>query len=487
MRLSDQARRRLYLSIFVIFGPLFLLGTGLLVRYRTGSSSTRAEEKKLSDSLGLAVRLSQVEYQRPGQKRWLQLSLWKGEEPFLLAPEVLVHRQKTVADSLTLLLSNLDQRVDSEQSLPLANDYEGTGHRLEIPLLLLRRSQLGGVGAFLQNAIQNQSRSSHRVLWYARRILILEDESFFRWFNEGLPVAIPDSLPLQASPAGEITEANETKIIEQIQAFSAHSSLIEEVRGCWLANQGRSFFFASLNPARWLSSSAGTPLWLLTLAPRRDKTILFDSPLPFPVSLVRAFCPTLPEFHSESWMQGTIKIQSHQDHSSQGESAPRIELRHLTLARAPLETLIQPPLAFRGEIVRLTFHEGTILNGALIGKGSVILSQIQMAPEILTRLRPSLSLETQPENFLEQAHEPIFFDQMRWNFDLTHSGIRFSSSYPNGIIAAGNKEEKPRRMLFLSPEGGEIPYPALLNAFDRGDTPFWTPFYRKAINRLPVE
>lgn len=501
MTLSEKAFRRWKLAAFILFGPTVILAIGAVVWYRTGPMSALAVSNELSARFDAPAAVERVSFLRPGSQKRENVTLAENQTPFLFAPEIFTHRADASQNEDAAFLSILPKRSsDSGQTAEQtalfdsvrASCADGSGQLWQIPVLYVRGSKTDAFVALLRRMSQLETPID-TVRFEIGRLEFLGDEAFDRRMNAAQSATdTADSGPegaasVPASESTRVADGSDAAIRERVKRFIQGETRFP-VRGVWHTKAQWTLLAFSADPLHMAADST-PPTWL-ALSDRSEAnggtTIFFDSfGVPFPTVFAAKFLPATKIVGNESWFSGRMVTKR------QG-MASEMALTNFSLANAPLESIIMSvtPLTMTGQVNRLTIDSGKIDDGVFVGQGTLRLIDARLAKSFLVKTGDALRLVFNPPTTMVNRFEndAVLFDQLQFGFELTRQGVTLSSEYPSGVIGVF-KSSSAQYALFLPTEGEKTfcPYPDVLSALGDENSPYWSPFYRNAINRLPVE
>ena len=483
MRLSDQTRRRLTLAIFLALGPALLASVAGLVIFRRGSGAIWREESALSARFGHPVRLAGVDYPRPEEQRFYGLS-WvrpETEEAILFIPEI--HSFPLEASA--------DEPAD-DASAPSSATVR---RRWRIPTLYMRASALPELSQWATQGVGRFGGKSAPP--FSLRfdidcaVPIADDAEFDRLVAEYQPPKRGERItPERGEPTHGFDAVNDSAdaIEARIKRFSEEPEgrALERVEGSFQNSPERTSFECAF---RFTSIPAMAPCRLtIARSPLSDeRSVMFDTANgPFPATFLATFLPIFEAAGPSSWFTGKIESRWAADGTC------RVALPEGALFRADLaptaSRMSATPLS--GQVARLTFDAVTVENGVFLGRGELHLVRGALDKRFFARLTDLLSLRFQPAGALSNnfPNDAVPYDQLQIRFEFRPDGAFFQSAYPSGVIGACSGD-RFSYSVFLPTDAPQspIPYQKLLSTLDESDRTFWTPFYRDAMNHLPVE
>ena len=546
MTLGDKTRRVWAILLFVILGPAVLLTVTGIVCHRRGGGSVREEEKAIFDLFHMPAALADVEFVRPGTNSYFGLSLtsFRTGAPFLFCPEILA-RPAEETDSLPAAVGNLSAfgpkisecalslTTESEPN-PKSKKIDTLPRRTEwlIPNLYLRQSDTESLRQWLGAENGNSpSKGGVNLVFRVGRIHLMKGDADFdrvladyrrpkRRFGTKTIAALTEKDRRIDHELG-----SEETLRRQITEFISHPTefVLEEGEGIFLQSErGSLFAFAfrpegmtAMEPARfvtvrsWDRGAASLPIPADGRSPAEtstssslagpDSTVSsihslywgFDcseSPIPTPLAAVTA--PVFSDCGDASWLTG---IATATDTPTPEGRSRRIQLQDFTIRNVATASFLKRLTATRleGTLHRLTIQNGEIQDGVFIGQGRFHLVHGRLSKDFLVRFQKEFALDFLPKNTLTN-HFPddmIPFTQIAFGFDLGRDGVRLHAPVANRSGMAGEfKSDAFGYQFFLPPENEKtVPYPRLLSTLsDGGENPFWTPFYRDALNHLPT-
>lgn len=498
MMFNETARRRTMLAAFFFFGPLILAAIGAVVYYRSGRMSAADESSALSARFDSTVTLEKIDYRRPGSRTLGGMLVADSGGPFLAAPEVHVRRFKSsvkIGAEEFAPLHGSASAADETLSPLLANDRPG--ERWEIPRLAVRASRVESLSPMIGRMIAPGAAKT--VFLKIGRIEFLDDEAFDSLIEgdktaEGANAAPEENESEAAAPeelAGSV-DGSDAAILTRVERFARRTPMSAgPLDGFWFAGEDESAFCLTLD-FLMMAADANRPTLIVGRrinGGAQEKRSVFDTfGVPFPTCAAARFFPAFQKAGADGWISGRIVGRA----GGEDGAASAVELTDFSLFHAELAPLAASvtPLAMSGTINRLCVASGRIDGGVFLGSGSLGLRGVKLAKPFLVKTQEALRLLFNPPTALVNRFpdDAVPFDQLLFGFELTKEGIALSSQYPSGVIGVF-QSSSGAYSLFL-PTGGEksfAPYPAILSALGEEDSPYWSPFYRNAINRLPVE
>ena len=499
MTLSEKTSRRWKLAAFILFGPMVLLAVGAVVWYRTGPMSARAVSDELSAQFDAPVTIGRVRFLRPGSQKRENVTVAEKRTPFLFAPEIITRRADSSSNASDAFLSILPNR-SSDSNVEQAALFDsvrtkgtkGSAQLWEIPVLCVRASKTDTLLALLRRMSETDTPMD-TVRFEIERLEFLDDEAFERRMKDAAQnMATADceskaDTQRQESENSGAVDGSDAAIRERVKRFVQGEALCS-VRGIWCTSVSWTLLAFSADPLEMAADST-RPTWLMLNDHTQENApnmIFFDSfGVPFPTFFAAKFFPTLKIAGNESWFSGRLV-------ATRQKGTNEIALTDFSLADSALESMLAPvtPLTMTGEVHRLTIDSGKIDGGVFIGKGSLRLDNVRLAKSFLVKTGDALRLVFNPPTAVVNRFEndAVPFDQLQFGFELTRDGVTLSSEFPSGVIGVF-KSSATQYSLFLPTEGEKTfcPYPDILSALGDEKSPYWSPFYRNAINRLPVE
>ena len=485
MRLSDKTRRRLTLAIFLVLGPTLLAAVAGLVFFRRGSGAVWREESALSAGFGLPVRLVRVDYVRPEERRFYGFSfvMPETEQAILFIPEI---------ESFPVEAKAEKKDAGAQSS---SNNADSAADRAErfwrIPEIYLRASAFPELKRRATERTTGKTSSNFSVRFRAERITPIADDAEF------------DRLTAEYRPPKKRPEPRPEKNVEQFDAVNDSADSIEErVRRFAAEPDARSldrvegrFSNGTLESRlecsfRFETIPAMNPTRLSIVCAKSsgEKSVAFDTAGgPFPAMFLTPFLPVFETAGPSSWFVGKMEAHCAADGISQ------MVMTDSALFRAALEPAAARMTATKmsGQIARLSFDEATVRDGVFLGRGEIHLVRGTLDKRFFARLADALSLGFKPGGALSNKfpNDAVPFDQLQIRFEFRPDGAVFQSAYPSGIVGAYTADDFTYTLFLPSAEpDAPISYQRLLSTLaDGGENPFWTPFYRDAMNHLPVE
>lgn len=212
---------------------------------------------------------------------------------------------------------------------------------------------------------------------------------------------------------------------------------------------------------------------------------------PFPMSFASFFNSFYCLAGKTGWFSGIMGGEFYQT----GKDPQRIwTIRDFHLYQCDIAPFAQKvtPTMISGTLVDFHIESGAVHNGVFNGKGDLFLRSGTFDKMFMIKLRESLHLNFEPVNLLASKfrNDEVPFDELAFGFEMHPKGISFDSKYARKIIGFF-KQDNLELNYYLPEDAAQriIPYPDLLTllATPDGSTPFWTKYYRDAINHLPVK
>lgn len=492
MTLTEGTRRKISLAVFFLFGPVLFAALIGLLWYRRGGS-LEDERTALAACFSAEVRLAQTEYRRPGVKIYSDFALVDSEsgEPFLFAPEIVSTCASKKRGRFDIGSSLLDGDLfgeDSRRGAAFRTMLDAPPDTLwDIPILYLKKSEADSIkNLFFRSGAK---WADIAVDFHIGAIKIADDEPFDQVVSH---IASPSENALgpaenSVSEFG-IVDGSTEAIRGRVERFLADGLSIENVRGVWRKEARESIFAMCVNPLR-LPETASETQWLLCRnepeanAPSRTLSVFDTFSAPFPTALASVFVPIFRSSDESSWFSGRLIAET---------SGAKTEWRvsHFALFETELATWLGPENRRRliGRIERLAVDEATVKEGVFLGRGALTIRDGAFDKPLIVRLQKELGLLFNPSHTLTNrfADDRVGLDRLQARFEFLPNELTVGSDYPSGVIGMF-KSKDFSCAVFLPTQNVTVPYQNILSAFSDSTLPFWTPFYRDAIQRLPVQ
>ncbi|MDO5579878.1 MAG: hypothetical protein Q4G69_01980 [Planctomycetia bacterium] len=536
--MNERTKKYWILMIFFIFGPLLTLIVLGVVLHRRMGAEARSIAESLSASTGQTFQIRKARFIRPGQVDFLgiECSDPQKRESLLFCPIVRIVRKKGSPSSSEIahffsnrkgLTENSTSSLENEPVVPLnialkkddrsQNSFFEYGNAVSflenipagikeyqfwsIPDLYIRSSRSGEIRDRFVEWIRQQKDLHGKLIFFSiDRVSFLYSDANFK--KEIADYTIPSRFSsFQGEKKGRLARGIESADAspESIRRWIAQQNTNErsldlvDIHGLFIdsAKDRRcdfGFYFSELPITRPAAISL-----FLDKAEKKDLYFCLDAnSSPFPSSFASLFCDLFYLGGQKSWFTGFLAGEwSSPDKRISSASDWRIQNFHFRFAELDPFIKRATSVPLEGTIADFFLENASIRNGIFSGSGLLFLIKGNLDINFLIRLKEHLHLILEPENALSNqfANNQVPYDEFAIKFSMLPQGIRFDSSFPKKIIGCLNREGF-QIGIYLPEDCLEriVPYPDLLSilAVEEGTAPFWTRFYRDAMNHLPV-
>lgn len=508
-RLADLKLRRLpALLLFFILGPAVLLTVFGLVVYRRSGGSRTDEAAALSQVFRLRTELTDAEFVRPGTKTYfgLRLCASRTDAPFLFCPEILVRsvNEQQADRDVPKYLEELG--VTESEFLQRSFSDSKNGERKEwlIPDLYLKVSEWKNAEAFFNGTAGDFPNGG--ITFRVGRVHLIPSDKLFDQISSSYERPrhrfgsdiIEDLAEIGNGSAGASRVT--VSVLDEVQHYTSNQdeAILGEVRMTWhragTENLARIEF-------KFEGITAASPA-LLTLFQRnvpaeatsddlKKKCSLYRQfncmGTPAPTQTLASFVPALAAWGESCWLTGEINAGPDKD------GTDRVDIQNMTLHDASLASLLKNVTTTRieGDLSKLVIGNGKISGGVFLGEGKVQLVNARFLKDFLVRFQKEFDLNFRPSNTLinKFPNDMVPFDRIMFDYTFQKDGVCIKASDSNQSGLAGTSNSTALRYQFYLPTQYEktVPYSQLLATLaDADENRFWSPFYRDAMNHLPV-
>lgn len=536
--MNERTKKYWILMIFFICGPLLTLVVLGIVLHRRMGVEARSIAESLSTSTGQKIRIRKARFIRPGQIDFLGIECSDPEkrEPFLFCPVVRIVRKKGSPTSSEIAHFFSDRKgltdpsaspLENEPIIPMnialddngriKTDFFEYGNAVSflenipdgieeyqfwsIPDLYVRSSWSGEIRNRFIEWIRQQNVQQGKLIFFSiDRIVFLYSDANFK--KEIADYTIPSRFSsFQIERKGRLARGIESADAspESIRRWIARQNEkdqsldLVDIHGLLIdSDQSRridfGFYFSELPITR--------PVAISLFADKTERKDLFfyldANSCPFPSSFAALFCDLFYLGGQKSWFTGFLAGEWN-DPDRRNSSASDWRIQNFHFRFGELEPFVKraTSIPLEGTIADFFLERASIHQGIFSGMGSLFLIKGNLDKKFLIRLRENLHLIFEPENALSNqfANDRVPYDEFAIKFSMLPQGIRFDSSFPKKIVGCLNREGF-QVGIYLPEDCLEriVPYPELLSLFavEEGSAPYWTRFYRDAMNHLPV-
>ncbi len=537
-----ERTKKIWFAAAALAGVILTLGVMLRLAYRWGGGDAQDLGRKISAVLDRPVSLSKIRFLLPGKTDLfgIQIKNKTGGDTVLFCPELKTESWKSVPSKEKLLeifpaqkrypgfhdtKSPFEFNVQ-RNGIPVSSGPETSFRNIclssttfadkipektgkcvlwTIPELYVRFSELERLGEFAFEWISRYQGENDLVFFKIEKINILYNESEFNelirnWRSGKMISAQSSPDPKQqdtvTQSGGWLQDGVEVSHDLTCRWIKDYNSSLAQIRlinieGMFFADPQKSCFDFGFT----FDGIPCTRLYNIALFQEHElkKTwfSLNTNGSPFPMSFASFFNSFFCLAGKTGWFSGILGGEFYQI-----EKDPRRiwTIKDFHLYQCDIAPFAQKatPTRIDGTLVDFLIESGSVQNGVFTGKGDLFLRSGSFDKTFMIRLGESLHLNFEPVNTLSNQFRDdlVPFDELAFSFEMSPKGIAFDSKFARKIIGFFKQSNLEYR--YYLPENAAdriIPYPDLLTllATPDGPTPFWTEYYRDAINHLPVQ